>query len=146
MKEAQPNYFTPHLLNSVLNTESAVNKHSGFTWPQSGNNWAHGMNTIWRRKLLSNLLSRAYTKQVLTPRCEPFLGAEDRDSMYAFFLCTDGRGGCQGVPPKLIRKPLKSCQLLNLDQQKAKAAGTPSGTWYPLLCFGNSVGRRGSNA
>lgn len=32
------------------------------------------MNTIWRWKLPSNVLSRAYTKQVLTPRREPFLG------------------------------------------------------------------------
>lgn len=105
------------------------------------------MNTIWRWKLPSNLLHGLIPNR-FSHSSEPFMGQRTgTPSMYAFFLCTDGRVGYEGVPPSSsVRKPLKSCQLLNLDQQKAKAAGTPSGTWYPLLCFGNSSCRRGTNA
>lgn len=54
-----------------------------------------------------------------------FWGAEDRDSVHVRLLPVyRWEGRVWRSTPKLIRKPLKSCQLLNLDQQKAKAAGT----------------------
>lgn len=78
----------------------------------------------------SNLLSRAYTKHSHLSNLSA--GRETgTPSMYAFFLCTDvGRGGHEGVLPKLIRKPLKFCQALNLDQQKAKAC------WHSIWARG----------
>lgn len=72
-----------------------------------------GVCSIWRRKLPSNLLSRAYIKQILTPRPEPLLWAKERGCIYGLFICTEQEGRVERKVP-MLSKTTEVLPALNL--------------------------------
>lgn len=71
----------------------------------------HGVCTIWTRKLPSNLLSRAYIKQILTLHPESFLRSQGKGLCVCALHLHRREGAGTKESPNLTRKPLKFCQI-----------------------------------